>query len=59
LTLKWRVRFSLFIGILLCEKFSSTPAAGGARVADLRVQTASAMQANINFLDQDCASRWH
>jgi len=31
LTLKWRVRFSLFIGILLCEKLFSTHATRGAR----------------------------
>jgi hypothetical protein len=31
----------------------------GARVVDLRVPTALAMQANINFLDSICASRWH
>jgi len=39
----------LLIDILLGENLFSTPAAGGARVTDLRVQTASAMQANINF----------
>jgi hypothetical protein len=49
LTLKWRVRFSLFIGILLCENQFSTHATIGERVAAVRMPTASAMQAKINF----------
>jgi hypothetical protein len=48
--LKWRVRFSLFIGILLtvCENYFSTPQLQ-APVAALRMPTASTMQAKINF----------
>jgi len=36
-----------------------SPATRVARAADLRVQTAPAVQAKINFQMRYCASRWH
>ena len=56
LTLRWTVRFLLFIDILLCENPFKTPATKGACVQLRADGTRNASQ--DQFLDYTCASRW-